>query len=136
MVVELNHTIVGAVDAETSARWFAELFGLPTPRRFGHFWQVDLANGVALDFASTHGDPITPQHYAFLVSEADFDAIHARLLARDQPIWADPGQQFPGQINTHDGGRGMYFLSNDDHFLEAITRPYGWTPESGRTLPT
>jgi hypothetical protein len=126
MAIELNHTIVPARVGETSARWLAELFGLPEPSRFGHFWQVSTANGVDLDF-DTYGDgePFTLQHYAFLVGESDFDAIYARLQDRAMAHWADPGRRQPGEINRHDGGRGVYFLSNDEHLLEIITRPYG-----------
>lgn len=125
MPVELNHTIVAARDAEASARWFADLFGLEAPERFGHFWQVTTANGVGLDFASVPVDDIAAQHYAFLVSEDEFTAIFGRVTERSLDHWADPGQRLPDQINTHDGGRGVYFLSNDGHFLEIITRPYG-----------
>jgi extradiol dioxygenase family protein len=125
MSVELNHTIVAARAAETSARWFAELFGLVEPEPFGHFWQISTANGVGLDFASAGDREIAPQHYAFLVSEADFDAIYGRITARGLDHWADPQQRHPGEINHHDGGRGVYFLSIDGHFLEIITRPYG-----------
>jgi catechol 2,3-dioxygenase-like lactoylglutathione lyase family enzyme len=124
VAVQLNHTIVAAHDGQASAQWFAELFGLPSPRRFGHFWQVDTANGVALDFASTSG-AVAGQHYAFLVSEAEFDEIYGRVVERGMEHWADPSQREPGEINHHDGGRGVYFLSNDGHFLEIITRPYG-----------
>ena len=124
MAVELYHTIVAARDAHASAHWFAELFGLAAPRRFGHFWQVDTANGVGLDFAST-SDEIAAQHYAFLISEAEFDEIYGRIVERGMEHWADPGQRQPGEFNRHDGGRGVYFLSNDGHFLEIITRPYG-----------
>lgn len=124
--IQLNHTIVGARDAETSARWFAEMFDTGPPEHWGHFWQVETDNGVGLDFASVRpGEEIAPQHYAFLVGEEDFDGIHGRILERDLDHWADPGQRHPGEINHHDGGRGVYFLSNDGHFLEAITRPYG-----------
>jgi hypothetical protein len=123
--VELNHTIVAARDAEVSARWLAEMLGRPEPERAGHFWQVSLDNGVALDFASAGEADIVPQHYAFLIGESDFDEVHGRLLLGDHDIWADPGQRYPGQINTNDGGRGVYFLSNDGHYLEVITRPYG-----------
>lgn len=125
MAVELNHTIVAARDAETSARWFAELFDVAEPEPFGHFWQVSTANGVGLDFASVGDNEIAPQHYAFLVSEADFDTIYGRVSERGLDHWADPQQRHPGEINRHDGGRGVYFLSNDGHFLEIITRPYG-----------
>lgn len=126
VAVELNHTIVAARDGQESARWFTELFGMSQPRQFGHFWQVSTANGVDLDF-DTYGDDesFTRQHYAFLVSENEFDAILAGIRARGMDHWADPGRQQAGEINHHDGGRGVYFLSNDEHLLEIITRPYG-----------
>ena len=125
MTVELNHTIVAARDAEASARWFADLFGVAAPDRFGHFWQIATANGVGLDFSSVGDGEITPQHYAFLVSEAEFDAIYGNVVRLGLDHWADPMQTHPGEINHHDGGRGVYFPSNDGHFLEIITRPYG-----------
>lgn len=128
MAIELNHTIVPARDGETSARWFADMFGLPEPTRFGPFWQVGTSNRVDLDFDSygdEDDDPFTIQHYAFLVGEEEFDAIYARLRERDVQHWADPGRSKPDVINHHDGGRGVYFASNDDHLLEIITRPYG-----------
>lgn len=126
MAIQLNHTIVPAREGEISARWFTSLFGLPEPRRFGHFWQVSTANGVDLDFDTySDGESFTLQHYAFLVGEGEFDAIFARLLDMGVEHWADPGRERSGEINHHDGGRGVYFLSNDDHLLEIITRPYG-----------
>ena len=125
MPVQLNHTIVAGRDAETSARWFAEMFGIDPPQHLGPFWQVETANGVALDFGSTGDRDIAPQHYAFLVDEHDFDAIHGRIVERGLDHWADPTQRRPGQINHHHGGRGVYFLSPDGHFLEILTRPYG-----------
>jgi hypothetical protein len=125
MPVELNHTIVAARDAHVSASWFADLFAVDAPEQFGHFWQVSTANGVGLDFASVGDGEIVPQHYAFLISEDEFDDIFGRVLDRELDHWADPMQRRPGEINHNDGGRGVYFLSNDGHFLEIITRPYG-----------
>ena len=126
MAIELNHTIVAARDGKTSAKWFTDLFGLPEPEPFAHFWQVRTANGVDLDF-DTYGDSgsFASQHYAFLVSEEEFDAIFGRIQQQAMEHWADPGRTRSGEINRHDGGRGVYFLSNDDHLLEIITRPYG-----------
>lgn len=125
MSIQLNHTIVAARDAEESARWFGELFGTAEPERFGHFWQITTANGVGLDFMSVGHEAIAGQHYAFLVGEDDFDRIYGRIVERNAEHWADPAQRLPGRINRHDGGRGVYFLSNDGHYLEIITRPYG-----------
>ena len=125
MAIELNHTIADATDAEVSARWLADMLGLDEPNHAAPFWEVKLANGVGLDFVSVGDDDVVTRHYAFLISEDEFDEIHGRLMAGGHEIWADPHQHLPGEINHHDGGRGMYFLSNDGHWLEVITRPYG-----------
>ena len=124
MSVELNHTIVHAADREASARFMAEVFGLSEPRPFGPFLVVGTANGVSLDYMQASG-PVTPQHYAFLVSEPEFDAIFGRVQARGLPSWADPHAERPGEINHNDGGRGVYFPDPSGHLLEIITRPYG-----------
>ena len=124
MTVRLNHTIVSAKDKKVSATFMAEILGLAAPEPFGHFLAVRLDNDVTLDFADSP-DEVRPQHYAFLISEDEFDAIHGRIAGRGLEHWADPMQHHPGEINHHDGGRGVYFLSNDGHFLEIITRPYG-----------
>jgi catechol 2,3-dioxygenase-like lactoylglutathione lyase family enzyme len=126
MSLQLNHTIVAARDGQAAARWFADLFGLAAPTSLGVFWQIETDNGVGMDFATAAGESaIAGQHYAFLVSEDDFTAIYRRITDRGIDHWADPHQHHPGQINTHDGGRGVYFLSPDGHFLEILTRPYG-----------
>jgi catechol 2,3-dioxygenase-like lactoylglutathione lyase family enzyme len=124
VAVQLNHTIVNARDSRASAAYVAELLGLPAPVTFEPFQVVEVANGVSLDFMDADGD-ITPQHYAFLVDEADFDEIFGRITSRGLPHWADPSRSRPGEINTNDGGRGVYFEDPDGHFLEIITRPYG-----------
>lgn len=124
MAVQLNHTIVHARDAKASAEFFAEILGLPAPRRLYHFWIVETANGVSLDFMNTEGE-IRSAHYAFLISEAEFDEILGRIQARGLPYWADPAARHPQQINEQDGGRGLYFQDPAGHYLEIITRPYG-----------
>ncbi|HUF99026.1 MAG TPA: VOC family protein [Ilumatobacter sp.] len=124
MSVQLNHTVVGCRDSAASAAWLTDLFDLPPPVEFGPFHVVEVANGVSLDFGGGEGE-IHPQHYAFLVTEAEFTSIYAKIVARNMEHWADPRQHRPGTINHHDGGRGVYFLSNDGHYLEIITRPYG-----------
>lgn len=124
MGVQLNHTIVSCRDQEASSRFMAGILGRPAPKRFGPFHVVDLDNGVSLDFLSTD-KPIATQHYAFLISEPEFDAIFGRIQALGLDYWADPRCARPGEINHHDGGRGVYFPDPDGHFLEVITRPYG-----------
>jgi catechol 2,3-dioxygenase-like lactoylglutathione lyase family enzyme len=124
MPVQLNHTIVNVRDKQESARFLVEILGLPEPTPFGPFLVVQVDNGVSLDFADDHGE-VDPQHYAFLVGEAEFDAIFGRITERGLPYWADPFKQHPGEINTNDGGRGVYWDDPNGHRLEIITRPYG-----------
>jgi catechol 2,3-dioxygenase-like lactoylglutathione lyase family enzyme len=122
--VQLNHTIVSCRDQQRSAAFLTGILGLPAATRFGHFLVVEADNGVSLDFAETSGE-ITPQHYAFLVGEEEFDAAFERIRGQGLSYWADPGQTRPGVINHRDGGRGLYFEDPDGHLLEIITRPYG-----------
>ena len=126
MAVQLNHTIVMASDREASANFLTEILGLPDATRFGPFQVVELSNGVSLDFYETQ-DEIVSQHYAFLITEAEFDEIFARIRERGLDYWADPGRSRPGEINHNDGGRGVYFKDPNGHLLEIITRPYGAT---------
>lgn len=124
MTARLNHTIVHSHDKRVSAEFLTELLGLPAPAAFPPFLTVQLGNDVTLDFADTDGE-IAAQHYAFLISEAEFDDIFARITERGLAYWADPGQRRPGEINTRDGGRGLYFEDPSRHLLEILTRPYG-----------
>ncbi|WP_369213732.1 VOC family protein [Streptomyces flavofungini] len=125
MSIELNHTIVAAADKEASAQFLADILGLKVSPQFGPFIPVEIANGVTLDFADNGDRPLVPQHYAFLVSEDEFDAIFGRIKERALPYWADPYHQRVNEINTNDGGRGVYWEDPDGHNLEILTRPYG-----------
>jgi len=126
MSISFNHTIVASRDKRESADFLADLFGLPSPKPFGHFMVVELEHGASLDFADApEGTDIPRQHYAFLVSEQDFDAIYGKIESRGQEHWADPRAQRPGEINYNDDGRGVYFLDPSGHVLEILTRPYG-----------
>ena len=124
MSVLLNHTIVNVRDRHASAQLLVEILGLEPPTAYGPFCVVQLHNGVSLDFADDHGAP-HPQHYAFLVSEEEFDAIQQRILTRGITFWGDPFHRLEGEINTNDGGRGLYWSDPDGHNLEIITVPYG-----------
>jgi catechol 2,3-dioxygenase-like lactoylglutathione lyase family enzyme len=130
MAINFNHTIVSARDSKASATFLAEMLDLPAPTRWGPFEMVTTDNEANIDFMTVTG-AITPQHYAFLVSEAEFDAIFGRVRARGLAYWADPAKSRQSEINHHDGGRGFYFDDPDGHLLEIITRAYGsggWDP--------
>ena len=124
MSVEFNHTIVHARDRMSAAGEVAEILGLDAPSTYGPFAVVELANGASLDFMDETAD-FDGQHFAFLVGEEEFDQIQQRLRERGKQWWADPFKNRPGEVNTNDGGRGLYWEGPDKHWLEIITRPYG-----------
>ena len=124
MTIKFNHTIIQSKNAELSAKFLSEMLGLPSPTHFGPFVVVKTNNDVNLDFRTTSQE-IKPRHFAFLVSETEFDDIFNRIATKQMSYWADPGRTEPQKINHNDGGRGCYFLDPDGHFLEIITQPYG-----------
>lgn len=124
MPIELNHTIVWATDRDRTADFLVDVLGLEPAAAYGPFRVVELSNGVSLDVMGADGS-VHPQHYAFLVSEDEFDLIWTRIRERGLTFWADPFHRRPDAINTDDGGRGLYWEAPDGHSLEIITRPYG-----------
>ncbi len=121
MAIQLNHTIVPVRDKTASATFLSEILGLEPPRPFGPFLCVETANSVSLDYDDR--GVLEHHHYAFLVSEEEFDAIFARITRRGLSYWADPGHAHEGRINDH--GRGFYVEDPSGHNLEVLTRPYG-----------
>ena len=127
MSVELNHTIIWCSDKVRSSAFMTNILGLPEARPFLHFLVVELANKVSVDFYQKEGS-IAPQHYAFLLSDSEFDAAFQRIQDQGVAYWADPARTRPDEINTHYSGRGLYFEDPDGHLLEIITAPYGEGP--------
>ena len=125
MSVELNHTIVHARDNRESAEFLAHLLGLEVGAEWGPFIPVTTGNGVTLDFAAIPRESIAAQHYAFLVSDEEFDAAFERIQRAGITYYADPRLRQPGEINHQHGGRGLYFMDPAGHGMEIITRPYG-----------
>lgn len=123
MEITLDHTIVHASDPAATAAFMAEILGIEPARRLAHFTVLQIGP-TSLDYLPGEG-PVSPRHFAFRVSEADFDAIFARVEARAIPYWADPFHNEPNAINRWDDGRGFYFDDPDGHLLEIITRSYG-----------
>ena len=130
MAIQLNHTIAPARDKQASAKFLTEILGLPAPMLVGPFAVVQVGD-TSIDYMNVEDyrtgadDEIASQHYAFLITEAEFDEIFGRIRERRLPYWADPYRKERDQINTWDGGRGVYFEDPNGHLLEIITRPYG-----------
>ena len=120
MTITLNHTIVPARDKEASAEFFASIFGLKVESPVGYFAAVPINDRLTLDFADR--EEFESHHYAFHVSDSEFDAIFARVQEAGLEYSSDPMHQNKGQINHRKGGRGFYFYDPNGHNLELLTR--------------
>jgi catechol 2,3-dioxygenase-like lactoylglutathione lyase family enzyme len=121
MAIRLDHTIVPAKDKVAAAEFFADIFSLKVKPDQGYFAQVQVNDSLTLDFA----DESAPQshHYAFHVSEAEFEAIFGRVQAKGIPYGSGPYNRTDGQIYSRRGGRGFYFDDPNGHVLEVMTVP-------------
>jgi catechol 2,3-dioxygenase-like lactoylglutathione lyase family enzyme len=120
MAITLNHTIVPARDKEASAKFFAHVFGLKYEGATGHFAPVRVNETLTLDF--DNWDSFEMHHYAFQVSDPEFDAIFGRVKETGIPYGSGPFAQEDMQINTRRGGRGVYFKDPNGHLFELLTR--------------
>jgi catechol 2,3-dioxygenase-like lactoylglutathione lyase family enzyme len=123
MSIELNHTIVAAMDPQASAQFLAGILGLEVDPPMSHFTPVTLANQVTLDYDQAH-DAIQSCHYAFLASDEEFDAAFTRIQDAGIAYFADPACRNAGQAyHRSDGCRGVYFRDPNGHLMEILTRP-------------
>ncbi len=123
MTVELNHTIVPARDKEESASFYVHMFGFTYDGPLGHFAPVQIpGQHLTLDFDER--DSIAPQHYAFKVSEAEFDEIFGRVQEAGLAYGSEPWTPENMEINRWNGGRGVYFRDPSGHLLELLTKDY------------
>ena len=119
MPIVLDHTIVPAKDKLASAKFFAEIFGLTVKPGEGYFAQVQVNDSLTFDFADEPA--IQSHHYAFHISEAEFEAIFARVKAKGIAYGSGPYNHTDGQIYNRRGGRGFYFEDPNGHLLEVMT---------------
>lgn len=128
MPIRLDHTTIAASDARASAELLAAVLGLEVSSPMGPFTPIVLANGVTLDFYEAEDAEARSGHFAFLVSEAEFSAGLAHLEATGVTYYPGPSPADPGEINTRDGGRGLYCLDPAGHTMELLTVPHGGWP--------
>lgn len=124
MTVSFNHMIVFAQDKHESAAFLAHMLDLEPPTAWGPFVTAELEPGVLIQYADADFD-IQAQHYAFLVTEEQFDGVYQRVQDGGLDHWADPQMRQPGVVNHNHGGRGVYFKDPAGHNLEVLTKPYG-----------
>ena len=120
MAIVLNHTIVPAHDKEESARFFARIFSLKVEEPAGHFAPVQVNETLTFDF--DNATSFESHHYAFHVSDEEYDAILERVKAAGIPYGSEPWDRDNLQLNQRKGGRGFYFPDPNGHLLEAMTR--------------
>ena len=127
MEITLNHTIVPTLDRMVSAKWYVTIFGFEFIKEWGPFAAVKVNSTLTLDFMNSETG-FASHHYAFKVSDQDFDAIFARLKAKNIRFGSDPfvviEEAYDDEINHLYGGRGVYFKDLDGHILEIITADY------------
>jgi catechol 2,3-dioxygenase-like lactoylglutathione lyase family enzyme len=121
MTILLDHTIVPTHDKNAAAKLFADLFGLEVSPPMGPFAPVHVNEGLTLDFQDR--DEFEWHHYAFRVSEEEFDAVFGRVQSAGIPYGSGPHSLEDGQINHRHGGRGVYFRDPNGHVWELMTRP-------------
>jgi len=121
MAIVLDHTIVPARDKDASARFFAQIMGLTYSGTSGHFAPVRVNDSLTFDFDNR--DSFESHHYAFYISDDEFDAILARVKAAGRTFGSGPMTPEDGKVNTRRGGRGFYLADLDGHLLEVMTRP-------------
>ena len=119
MGIVLDHMIVPARDKEQAARFFARIFGLSYAGTQGHFAAVRVNETLTLDFDTDTG--FASCHYAFKVSEAEFDGIFERIRAEGIPYGSGPFSPDDMAIGRRGGGRGFYFRDPSGHLLEVLT---------------
>ena len=119
MPIVLDHTIVPAHDNEASAKFFAHIFGLNYEGAMSHFAPVRLNDTLVMDFDTC--STFDSHHYAFKVSEPEFDAIFQRVKDAGLAYGSGPFSPENMQINHRGGGRGFYFKDPNGHLLEVLT---------------
>src|SRR5262245_30530225 len=123
MAVQLDHMIVPARDKQESARFYARMLGFEALPASGPFAPVRIPGPGTLTLDFDDWSSFEPQHYAFRVSEAEFDEIFGRIVAAGLVYGSGPFASEDMQINRWNGGRGVYFRDPSGHLLELLTRP-------------
>ena len=103
MAITLNHTIVPARDKEAAAREFARLFGLSYASPGEHFAPVKIND--SLTFLFDEDRDFGSHHYAFHVSDTEFDAIIGRVQEAGLAHGSTPWSAEDGKLNQPLGWR-------------------------------
>lgn len=122
MEITLNHTIIHSYDRVKSAEFYEKIFGFKFLKVWGDFAVVKANSTLTLDFANK--EHFTKMHYAFKVTEEQFDEVFGRVKDNGVTYGSGPYKLDDGKINHHYEGRGVYFRDINGHILEILTKDY------------
>ena len=128
MSVQLDHLMVPARDKIAAAKLLAEILGVPwSETGIGPFAPVFVNDGFTIDF-DEWPEPVPKIHYAFRVTDTEFDAILGRIKAAGIPYRSSVHAPVDNQVGTHNGGRMIYWDQPDGHYWEMLTVSYARQP--------
>ena len=124
MPIELDHFIVPSRDKAKAGKVLADILGVRSaPAKLGPFHSVYVNDGLTLDFVdSAEAFPI--HHYAFRVTQGEFDQIFGRIKKAGFPYRSTPHGPMDMKINTDHGGSIVYWNEPDGHYWEILTVSY------------
>lgn len=122
MEITLNHTIIPAYDNVKSAKWYERIFGFEFLKVWEDFAVVKANSTLTLDFRTK--EHFSKMHYAFKVTDEQFDEIFGRIKEDKVVYGSGPYKLEDSEINHHYGGRGVYFRDENGHILEILTKDY------------
>lgn len=122
MEITLNHTIIPSHNHVETAKFYARVFGFDFLKEWGCFAVVKVNSSLTLDFMQKK--TFSSLHFAFKVSEQQFDEILGRIITEKIIYGSSPSLLDNGKINNNDGGRGLYFRDANGHVLEMLTKDY------------
>ena len=127
MAITLDHLIVPSRNQVQGAKFLAGLLDVPWSEKQGNFSPVYVNEALTVDFHTR--EVAGSNHYAFSVSDAEFDAIFGRIKAQGIPYRSRPRAENDFQVNTRLGGKNLYWEDADGHLWEILTVSYA-RPES------
>jgi catechol 2,3-dioxygenase-like lactoylglutathione lyase family enzyme len=123
VTIQLDHFIVPSRNQTASAKFLADLLGVPWAEAFGPFSPVYINDGLTLDFIGTD-EPFPVHHYCFRVGDEEFNAILARIKAAGIEYRSAVRGPVDREINTDYGGRMIYWNEPEGHQWEMLTSSY------------
>jgi extradiol dioxygenase family protein len=121
LMVSINHLIVPSHDKRKAAEFLAHILGIADgAHELGPHSTVQISDSLLIHF--DNAENFAPYHFAFHVTDGEFDEILERIKATGISYAGDPASKETGTINHRYEGRGFYFANPDGHLLEVSTR--------------